>query len=111
MHVYFPTVQWKLRDTGEWITIADKGYVKAFDDPEVRALASRYGDPEQVFRYEWIPQIPGINAPGDYEKDFAQDPWAAMMAQWKQIQDGTYAYFIEDYATESKEMAQNADRQ
>ena len=97
MHVYFPTVKWKLRDTGEWITIGEKGYVKAFDDPEVRALASRYGDPELIFRYEWIPSIPGINVAGDYAKDFAPDPWGWMMAEWKKVQDGTYQYFVDDY--------------
>jgi hypothetical protein len=110
MHVYFPTVKWKLRDTGEWITIADKGYVRAFDDPEVRALASRYGEPDQIFRYEWIPELPGINLPGDYQKDFAPDPWGYMMAQWKRIQDGTYAYYVDDYATGNKQVAQLAGR-
>jgi hypothetical protein len=110
MHVYFPTIKWKLRDTGEWISIADKGYVKVFDDPEVRALASRYGNPDQIFRYEWIPELPGINVPGNYEKDFAPDPWAYMMAMWKRIQDGTYAYFIDDYAPENKQVAQNTSR-
>ncbi|MBI4442071.1 MAG: hypothetical protein HY649_01705, partial [Acidobacteria bacterium] len=83
MHNYFPTVKWKLRDTGEWITIAEKGYVKLFDDPEVRALASRYGDPDLIFRYEWIPSLPGVNVAGDYTKDFASDPWAWLMAEWK----------------------------
>jgi hypothetical protein len=98
MHNYFPTVEWKLRDSGEWIRISDKGYVKMFDDPEVRALASRYGNPDLIFRYEWIPSIPGINVPGDYEKDFAADPWSWIVSEWKQIREGTYEYFIEDYA-------------
>ncbi|MBI4464196.1 MAG: hypothetical protein HY647_05780, partial [Acidobacteria bacterium] len=31
LHVYFPSVQWKLRDTGEWVTISEKGYVKMYD--------------------------------------------------------------------------------
>ncbi len=107
MHNYFPTVKWKLRDTGEWVTIADKGYVKMFDDPEVRALATRYGDPELIFRYEWIPSIPGINVAGDYKKDFARDPWAWLVSEWKRIQDGTYQYFIDDYALTNKQVAQN----
>ena len=38
MHVYFASVDWKLRDSEEWISIAEKGHVQAFDDPEVRAL-------------------------------------------------------------------------
>ena len=104
MHVYFPTVQWRLRDTGEWITISEKGYVKAYDDPEARALAARYGDPDLIFRYEWIPAIPGINVAGDYEKDFAQDPWGWIMSQWERIQAGTYEYFIDDYSLDDQQV-------
>ncbi len=111
MHVYFPTVQWKLRDTGEWITVGEKGYVKMFDDPEVRALASRYGDPELIFRYEWNPSIPGINVPGNYEKDFAPDPWGWLMTEWERIQEGTYQYFVEDYTARSGQVVQNTGRQ
>ncbi|MBI4442083.1 MAG: hypothetical protein HY649_01765 [Acidobacteria bacterium] len=110
MHVYFPTAQWKLRDTGEWITVAEKGYVKMYDDPEVRALASRYGDPDLILRYEWIPSIPGVNLVGDYQKDFAADPWSWLMAEWKKIQDGTYTFFVDDYAMENRQVAQTSDR-
>ena len=81
-----------------------------FDDPEIRALASRYGDPDLIFRYEWIPSLPGINVPGDYKKDFAPDPWAWMMAEWKKIQDGTYAHFVDDYTLTKKQVAENAGR-
>lgn len=107
LHNYFPTVKWQLRDTGEWVTVSDKGYVKAFDDPEVRALASRYGDPDLIFRYEWIPGIPGINVEGDYQKDFAADPWGWFMAEWKRIQDGSYKFYIDDYLLANKQVAQN----
>ncbi|MBI4443895.1 MAG: hypothetical protein HY649_11040 [Acidobacteria bacterium] len=105
MHVYFPTVKWKLRDTGEWITIAEKGYVKMFDDPEVRALASRYGDPDLIFRYEWIPSLPGINVEGDYKKDFAPNPWNWITAEWKRMQEGTYQYFVDDYSLDNQKVA------
>jgi hypothetical protein len=98
MHVYFPTIRWKLRDTGEWITISDKGFVQAFNDPEIRALASQYGDPNLIFRYEWIPALPGINVPGDYNKDFAPDPWAYILKEWAGIKEGKYPYFVENYA-------------
>lgn len=108
MHNYLLTVKWKLRDTGEWVSIAEKGYVKMFDDPEVRALAARYGDPNLIFRYEWIPSIPGINVPGDYKKDFAPDTWAWLMAEWKRIQDGTYQCFVEDYSLDHQQAPQNA---
>ncbi len=107
MHNHFPTIRWKLRDTGEWVSVAEKGYVKMFDDPEVRALAARYGDPNLIFRYEWIPSLPGINVAGNYQKDFSPDPWGWLMAEWKRIQDGTYQYFIEDYALSAKQVAQS----
>ncbi len=97
MHVYFTTVKWKMADTGEWITISENGNVKAFEDPEVRALAARYGDPALIFRYEWVPGIPGINAPGDEQKDYGADPWTWIMQEWAEIQKGTYAHFVEDY--------------
>ncbi len=104
MHIYFPTVKWKLRDTEEWITIAEKGYVQAFDDAEVRALAAKYGDPELIFRYEWIPSIPGVNVPGDYGSDYASDPWKWIMEQWQAISAGTYEYYVEDYSLEGPLM-------
>ncbi|MBI4465079.1 MAG: hypothetical protein HY647_10275 [Acidobacteria bacterium] len=110
LHLYFSSVQWKLRDTGEWVTVSEKGYIKMFDDPEVRALASRYGDPELIFRYEWIPGIPGINVAGDYQKDFAPDPWEWFMSEYQRIQQGTYQYFVEDYTMQDKQVAQNAGR-
>jgi hypothetical protein len=110
MHNYFPTAKWRLRDTGEWVAVSDQGNVKMYEDPEVRALASRYGDPNLIFRYEWIPEMPGINVPGDYQKDFAPDPWRWIMSDWKQIQAGTYAYFVEDYSADNKQVAQNTSR-
>ena len=104
MHLYFSTVKWKLRDTEEWISIAEKGHVQAFDDPEVRALASKYGDPELIFRYEWIPAIPGLNVAGDYESEYASDPWKWIMEQWQAISAGTYEYYVEDYSLEGPLM-------
>jgi hypothetical protein len=95
--VYFGTVRWKLADTGEWVTIAENGNVKAFEDPEVRALAAKYGDPNLIFRYEWIPSIPGVNVPGDHEKDYGADPWKWIMAEWDRIQKNNYEYYVEDY--------------
>ena len=97
MHVYFPTVKYQLRDTGEWITVAEKGRINAFDNPEVRALAARYGDPDDIFSYDWIPGIPGINVPGDYERDYAPDPWAYVKSEWDKISSGDYDYYVEDY--------------
>lgn len=98
MHVFFPTVKYKLADTGEWITISDKGYIAPLNDPEVRALAAKYGDPNLLLRYEWIPDIPGVNVSGDHEKDYSPDPWGYIIKQWAKIQAGTYEYYGEDYA-------------
>lgn len=74
VHLYFPTLAIKLRDSNDWFTLIDRGWLTALDDPEVRALAARYGDPDEVLSYEWIPAVPGINFPGDYDRDFASDP-------------------------------------
>ncbi|MBI4446980.1 MAG: hypothetical protein HY645_13885 [Acidobacteria bacterium] len=78
IHTYFNTVEVKNRNTGRWTKLVDKGWITLFDDPEIRKLASLYGEPEELFAYEWVPAIPGINYPGDYWKDYATDPaaWA-----------------------------------
>ena len=105
MHVYFPTIKWRLADTGEWITISEKGQVAAFQDPEVRALAARYGDPELLFRYEWIPGIPGLNTPGDYSRDYAADPWKWILSEWSKIQSGQYERYVPDYTMKTSGTA------
>jgi len=97
MHVYFGTVKWKLADSGEWITISDKGNVAALAMPETRALAAKYGDPNLILRYEWVPEIPGINAPGDVDRDYGADPWKWIASEWGRIQAGTYGHYVEDY--------------
>jgi hypothetical protein len=97
IHNYFGTLKWRLRDTGEWITQSEKGRIKTFDDPEVRALASRYGNPDTIFSYDWIPAIPGINVPGDYKRDYAPDPWKWVVAEYEQIKSGKYPYLVRDY--------------
>lgn len=92
VHVYFGTVKYRLRDNGEVLTISDKGRVTAYSNPEVRALAAKYGDPDAILSYDWVPGIPGINEPGNYERDYARDPWSWLMREWKQISNGSYAY-------------------
>ncbi|MBI4444866.1 MAG: hypothetical protein HY645_03055 [Acidobacteria bacterium] len=74
LHLYFPTVTVRTRD-GREVKIVDKGHLTALDDPEVRAVAAKYGNPDELLTEDWIPAIPGINAPGDYWRDYAQDPW------------------------------------
>jgi hypothetical protein len=102
MHVHFSTVRWRLEDTGEWITIAERGNIKAFEDPEVRALAARYGDPALIFRYEWIPTVPGVNSPGDYTADYGRDPWGWISAEWERIKTGAYEHYADQYSLQAK---------
>jgi len=96
LHNYFPTVQWRLRDTGEWITISKKGRPAAFDNPEARALASKYGDPDVIFRYDWIPGIPGINVAGD-SAAYNRDPWKWVSNEWDQMKKGKYPFLVDNY--------------
>jgi hypothetical protein len=89
---YFITYKAHRSTTGEWVTIVDKGHLTALDDPEVRALAAKYGDPDRLLSEDWVPEIPGINAPGSYE-DYARDPWKYADAQMKKILNGTYEHY------------------
>jgi hypothetical protein len=65
----------------------DRGHLVSLDDPDVRALAGKYGDPDKLLIEDWIPEIPGINAPGNYE-EYARDPWKYADAQMKKILGG-----------------------
>ena len=82
IHTYFNTYEVRFRGSGEWHKIIDKGHLTALDDPEVRAFASRYGDPAELLKEDWSPRVPGINYPGDYMGDYGNDPatWV-----WKEV--------------------------
>ena len=54
------------------------------DDPEVRKIAAKYGNPDELLREDWIPAIPGINVPGDYMKDYAANPEAWVKKEHRQ---------------------------
>ncbi len=99
VHNYFITYAAKLRDEDTTINIIDKGHLTPMDNVEVRALASRYGNPDLIMREEWIPGMPGINEPGDYNKDYAPDPWKHIRQSGEQIEKGTYPYLIDSYPT------------
>jgi hypothetical protein len=58
----------------------------------VRALASRYGNPGEILRRDYIPTMPGINAPGSYDA-YARNPGAHWVSWAKSIEAGTYPYF------------------
>ena len=73
IHQYFATYEATMED-GRVVKIIDKGRLTAMDDPEVRQMAAKYGDPDELLREDWIPAIPGINVPGDYQRDYGQNP-------------------------------------
>jgi hypothetical protein len=73
VHLYFPTYTCKLKD-GREVKLIDKGRLTALDDLRVRQVAAKYGNPDELLREDWIPALPGINAEGDYSKDYAVDP-------------------------------------
>ena len=93
-HTYFTTYRVKLRNTDKWVNLLDKGRMTSLDDPEVRALASRYGDPDYILAEDWIPDVPGINAPGDYLKDYAPNPGRHALDVLKKANDGTYQHYF-----------------
>ncbi len=101
-HTYFTTYRMKLRNTDKWAVLLDKGHMTSLDDPEVRALASRYGDPGYLLTEDWIPEVPGINAPGDYLKDYAPDPGKFALMVMQKAKDGTYAHYFPTADVNSK---------
>lgn len=82
LHSMFATLE-GTTEKGEHVTVIDKGHLMALDDPEVKRFAAKYGDPVELLRETWFPAIPGINAPGDYMKDYAQDPVKWIMKEAK----------------------------
>lgn len=93
-----------LRNADQWITITDKGRMTSLDNPEVRALASRYGDPDVLLQEAWRPRIPGINYAGNYS-DYAADPWSYIWGDIEKVMNGTYAYFYPQRAQTTKASA------
>ena len=49
----------------------------------------------EVLKETWIPDLPGITSPGDYQQDYAQDPWKHQLKMFETIEDGTYPYLVE----------------
>jgi len=94
-HIHNLLLTYKVRVRGTkntWLTLIDKGELTALRSPEIRALASRYGNPDDVLSDDWAPYLPGINAPGRYE-DYAKDPWKTVTEVMKKIENGSYEYF------------------
>jgi hypothetical protein len=100
-HNYFSTYEVHLRNTDRWVKLVDKGHMTALDDPEARALASRYGDPDRILSEDWTPEIPGINAPGNYS-DYAANPWKVAKRVIDQAVDGSYEHYFPQQAGRGK---------
>lgn len=89
VHLYFPTVTLEMPDGSKEVLIED-GHLKALDDPGVRSVAAKYGDPDLLLREDWVPAIPGLNMDGDYET-YASDPLAwlkvdlALSGRWHDL--------------------------
>jgi hypothetical protein len=92
-HTYFSDYRVHLRNADRWVTLIEKGRLKSLDNPEVRALASRYGNPDQLLTEDWRPEIPGINAPGDYMTDYAPNPWKTVKGVIDRVLAGHYDHF------------------
>ena len=93
-HTYFTTYKVRLRNADKWVALLDKGRMTSLDHPEVRALASRYGNPDDVLAEDWIPEVPGINAPGDYLKDYSQNPGQYSIKVLEKANNGTYEHYF-----------------
>jgi len=74
LHMLFATLT-ITTPRGEEIRVIDNGHLTVLDDPEVRERAARYGDPDELLREDWVPDIPGISTSGRYE-EYARDPAA-----------------------------------
>jgi hypothetical protein len=93
-HTYFTTYRVRLRNANKWVNLLEKGHMMSLDNPEVRALASRYGDPNYLLTEDFIPEVPGINAPGDYMRDYAPDPGGYALKVLDRAMKGTYDHYF-----------------
>lgn len=73
IHTYFTTID-VTTASGQVIRMLDKGRLTVLDDPKVRQVAAKYGDPDELLQEVWIPAMPGINVPGNYMDDYGRDP-------------------------------------
>jgi hypothetical protein len=73
IHTYFTTMDLTTA-SGEVKRLIDKGRLTVLDDPQVRQVAAKYGDPDVLLQEVWIPSMPGINVPGNYMEDYGRDP-------------------------------------
>ncbi len=74
VHLLMPTLT-LMAPSGAELRLIEGGHLLVLEDPQVKTLAARHGDPEAVLREDWTPQLPGINRPGAYA-EYARDPAA-----------------------------------
>ncbi len=57
-HQFLPFITYDVatRD-GRKVRIIDKGRLLILDDPEVRAMAAKFGDPDKLLSVDWVPEI------------------------------------------------------
>ncbi len=84
VHNYFATYEIKLRGSENWYKVVDKGWMTAMSNPDIRALATKYGNPDQLLSYDWTPPLPGINCEGNYLRDYASDPVAYLRGRMQE---------------------------
>ena len=91
-HTSFTTYKVRLRNADKSVALLDKGRMTTSIDPEVRALASRYGNPGDLLA-EFDPRGPGINAPGDYLKDTRRTQASSTIKVLEKADNGTYEHY------------------
>ncbi len=72
VHLLFPTLDITTR-SGEVLRVIDRGHLTALDDPDVRKLAGKFGDPDLLLKEDWVPKVPGISIDGSYE-EYSKNP-------------------------------------
>lgn len=75
LHVHLMSATLVVQTASGDVPVIEAGRLSAYDDPDVRDLAARYGDPDEILRDDWVPEIPGVTVPGSYA-DYARDPAA-----------------------------------
>jgi hypothetical protein len=90
-HTLLATYQVRVRGLDQWVTLIEHGRINALDDRYVRALSSRYGNPDKILAMTHVPPIPGVNAPGNYN-DYARNPGQYWIEWSNQIMAGTNPY-------------------
>lgn len=88
LHLQFPTYSLTTAE-GEEIILVKDGHLAALDDAEVRRVAERFGEPDELLREAWTPSIPGVNSPGSYD-DYAKDPASWTLDHESEVIDVTW---------------------